>query len=115
MSWLWNIMLSFSDDEYWLEGVEEVLEAAPPLENINQWLNLEGGALTDLTLGSGGAGLNANLFGGGFKHFDIESFIGIVASQEWQCRDDVQLFIKDEEAQTWTLVNLSQTLKLFDE
>jgi hypothetical protein len=66
------------------------------LEGINRWLESNPvrnyGPLVDVTADSGG-GMNANLFGGGFMHFDIEAFIDVVAEQEWQNRDNVQLFL----------------------
>ncbi len=106
MSWIWNVMLSFSDEEYWPEEQEDAVEVPPALEKINEWLQLNGGQLTDLTLGSGGAGMNANIFGGGFKHLDIQMFIGVVQMQEWRDRSSVQLFIKDEEQGRWTLIEV---------
>lgn len=41
-----------------------------------------------------GYGMDANLYGGGFKHFDIESFISVVERQNWKDRDNVQLWVK---------------------
>lgn len=35
MSWIWNVILSFSDEEYWEEGAEDALESCPALDNIN--------------------------------------------------------------------------------
>ena len=106
MSWVWNVMLSFSDEEYWLEGREDAVEVPPALAEINRWLQLNGGGLTDLTVDSGGVGINANLFGGGFKNLDIQMLIRAVAEQEWRDRESVQLFIKDEDQSKWTIVDL---------
>ena len=45
-----------------------------------------------------GDGMDAKLFGGGFKHFDIEKFIEVVEAQAWKKRANVQLWIKGAEA-----------------
>ena len=109
MSWIWNVMLSFSNDEYWDEN-DEVIDEAPPLEKINAWMEADTernyGPLEDMTPCGGGAEMNANVFGGGFKHFDIEMFIKVVASQQWQDRSSVQIFLQGEEAQSWTILTL---------
>lgn len=109
MSWVWSVMLSFSNEEYWMDEAEETLEVAPALEKINEWLesdkvrNYE--PLTPLALDTGGVGSNANVFGGAFKHFDIEAFIDVVSSQEWRDRDNVQLFVQGEESGKWTILD----------
>ena len=41
-----------------------------------------------------GYGMDANLFGGGYKHLDIEAFIEVVQTQEWKERAKVQLWVK---------------------
>jgi hypothetical protein len=111
MSWVWNVMLSFSNEEHWADGEKEAAEVPAPIENINKWLEADKarnyGALADLTLASGGAGMEANVYGGGFKHCDIEAFVDVVASQDWQDRDSVQLFIQGEEADKWTIIDLT--------
>lgn len=45
-----------------------------------------------------GYGMDANLYGGGFKHFDIEGFIEVVRAQDWKARSKVQLWVKGAEA-----------------
>ena len=58
-------MLSFGDDEYWEDGEDEALEVPHALQQINQWLESdkvhEYGPLTNLTIGSGGAGMTASV------------------------------------------------------
>lgn len=44
-----------------------------------------------------GYGMDANLFGGGFKHFDIEGFIEVIEGQNWRDRANVQLWVKGGE------------------
>lgn len=44
-----------------------------------------------------GIGMDANLYGGGFKHFDIDGFRAVVKRQNWKDRAKVQLWIKGGE------------------
>ncbi len=41
--------------------------------------------------------MDANLYGGGFKHFDIEGFIKVVKAQHWKEASKVQLWVKGAE------------------
>lgn len=108
MNWIWNVMLSFSFDEFWEDGEDEPREACEPLERINRWM--AHGELVDLTgptYAEGvGYGMHANLYGGGFKHFDIEEFIETVEAQDWKDRENVQLWVKGEEEESFTLIKL---------
>ena len=104
MGFVWNVMLSFSDDEFWEEDEDEPRETCEPLEQINDWISH--GQLESLTANR----LDVNLYGGGFKHFDIEAFIEVVQSQSWKRPDRVQLWIKGGEEgmneEPFTLVEL---------
>jgi hypothetical protein len=108
MAFVWNVMLSFSDDEWWEDGEDEPRETCEPLERINAWI--EHGWLVNLispTYGDGvGYGMHANLYGGGYKHFDIEGFIEVVQAQEWKDRANLQLWIKGEEEESWTPIKI---------
>ncbi|MCW3054410.1 MAG: hypothetical protein JWN14_3580, partial [Chthonomonadales bacterium] len=114
MSWIWNVMLSFGDAEFWEEDAEEALESCPALDSINSWLNADKvhnyGPLTDLTSCTfgNGTGMSANVWGGGFQHFDMEAFIGVVARQHWRDRASVQLFIQGEEESKFTVIELAE-------
>lgn len=44
-----------------------------------------------------GNGIGAYLFGGGYKHFDIEGFIKVVEAQDWKDLAKVQLWVKGAE------------------
>lgn len=107
------MILSFSDEEYWEEGAEDALESCPALDNINIWLEADKvrnyGPLTDLTACAtgNGTGMNANVWGGGFKHFDIEQFIDLVERQPWRDPDSVQLFIQGENASKFTAIEFT--------
>jgi len=110
MSWVWNVMLSFSDEERCGDSDDEPTDSCEPLDRINSWI--EDGKLVDLTkptyAKNAGYGLDANLYGGGFNHFDIEDFINVVESQPWKERQHLQLWIKGEEPESFTLVKLSR-------
>jgi hypothetical protein len=89
-------MLSFSSDEFWEDEEEPPRDDCEPLDRINAWIS--DGRLVSLvepTYEDGaGNGLDANLYGGGFKHFDIEGFIQVVMEQKWKSPSKVQLWIK---------------------
>lgn len=99
MGWVWNVILSFDNEELWEEGEEEACDTCKLLEEINAQINH--GRLVSLvgpTYEDGmGNGMDANLYGGGFKNFDIEKFIELVESQKWKKRSKVQLWIKGAE------------------
>ena len=103
-------MVSFGSEEYWTEGEDEPLESCQALDNINVWLTADEvksyGPLTSLTACATGnkVGMSANLYGGGFNHMDIEEFGEIVKKQEWHDPASVQLFIKGEEDEKFTLL-----------
>jgi hypothetical protein len=112
MGFIWNIMLSFDDDELWEDGEEEPRETCEPLGRINAWLphgrlvSLIGPTYRD----EAGYGIDANLYGGGFKNFDIDKFIEVVNAQDWKARSNVQLWIKGAEegmgTEPFTLIKL---------
>jgi hypothetical protein len=99
MGFVWNIILSFDNEEFWEEGEDEPREICEPLERINA--SLPYGNLVSLvgpTYGDdAGHGMDANLYGGGFKHFDIDRFIATVESQSWKSRENVQLWVRGAE------------------
>lgn len=109
MSWIWNVMLSFSNEERWGNDDDaEPSDSCEPLDRINSWI--EGGKLVDLTkptyAKNAGYGMDANLYGGGFNHFDIENFITLVEAQPWKDWRNLQLWVKGEEQDSFTLVKL---------
>ena len=113
MGFVWNVMLSFDNDELWEDERDEPRESCEPLERINAWI--PHGRLVSLigpTYGDGvGYGIDANLYGGGFKHFDIDGFIEVVRARNWKARAKVQLWIKGAEegmgTEPFTLVKLA--------
>lgn len=99
MGFIWNVMLSFGNDEWWENDADQPRETCEPLERINEWI--PDGKLVDLvgpTYAEGASsGLDANLYGGGFKHVDIDAFIKVVEAQAWKDPARVQLWIKGGE------------------
>lgn len=99
MSFVWNVMLSFSNEEFWRDDEENARERCDALDHVNKLLPA-GCKLVDLTKPTFkegvGYGMEANVYGGGFKHFDVAGFIAIVAAQKWQNPDNVQVFLKAE-------------------
>jgi hypothetical protein len=114
MSWIWNVMISFSDEEFWEEGADEARETCPALEKINDWLP-NGQKLFNMSGATGIAtdGMDANVYGGGFKNFDIEAFVAAVEAQDWKDRANVQLFLKGDgtAAQQFTILTLASKSK----
>jgi hypothetical protein len=99
MGYVWNVMLSFDNEEFWEDGEDEPRGTCEPLERINAWIphgqlvNLTGPTCRD----DAGYGMDANLYGGGFKNFDIDGFIAVVRAQNWKERSKVQLWVKGAE------------------
>lgn len=105
-------MLSFGDEEYWRDDEGDGQHNCEALDNINAWLESHTvekfGPLTDLTPCATGnqVGMNATLYGGGFKHFNIEKFIEVIKSQDWRDPESVQLFTKADDDQMFVLSRL---------
>jgi len=99
MGFVWNVMISFDNEELWVDGADEAREMCEPMERINAWLSP--GRLVSLigpTYEDGaGNGMDANLYGGGFKHLDIDGFIEVIKAQDWKARSKVLLWVKGAE------------------
>lgn len=114
MGFVWNVMLSFDNEELWGDDADEPRESCLPLEQINA--SLSGGPLVSLVGPTydddAGFGMDANLYGGGFKHFDIDAFIEVVKAQDWKARSKVQLWVKGAEeglgGEPFTLIKLGR-------
>ena len=108
MSWVWTVMLSLNDEEFWEEGADGPSDTCQPLKRVNA--SIAHGRLVSLvgpTYARGaGYGMQARLYGGGFKHFDIDRFITVVQSQKWKESADVQLWVKADDAESFTQIKL---------
>jgi len=113
MSYVWNIILSFSDEEFWHDGEDEARDSCAALDALNK--SIPNGKLVDLTkptfAAKAGYGMSAHLYGGGFNHFDIESFIASVEAQQWKDPANVQLFLKSESDEQFSLYPIRQPKK----
>ncbi len=76
-------LLGCSSEEFAVGRDGATNETCGPLNRINRWI--PHGKLVSLvgpTYEKGaGYGMNAYVFGGGFKHFDIEGFVRVVDGQ----------------------------------
>jgi hypothetical protein len=108
MGWVWNILLACSSEEFAVGRDGATKETCEPLERINRWI--PHGKLVSLvgpTYAKGvGSGMNAYLFGGGFKHFDIEDFVRVVEVQAWKDRANLQLWVRGDADGPFTAVRL---------
>jgi hypothetical protein len=112
MGWVWNVLLACSRTEFAVDGEGAALEMCEPLDRINEWI--PHGRLVSLiepTYAKGaGNGMDAYLFGGGYKRFDIKEFIKVVEAQDWRNRGSVQLWVNGGEEgmvdETFTLIRL---------
>jgi hypothetical protein len=93
MGFVWSLLLSFANEEWWEDGKDEPRHTCEPPEQINEWI--ADGKLVSLiepTYAEGaGYGIDANLLVGGYKRFDINGFIEVVKAQRWKDRASVQL------------------------
>lgn len=97
MGYVWNVILIFSDEEFWHEGEEEARSTSAALVALNK-AQPSGYKLVDLTKATfkSGEGMSAHIYGGGFKHFDVDGFLANIRAQEWKDPLNVQLFLKSD-------------------
>ncbi|HEY9851572.1 MAG TPA: hypothetical protein V6D28_19030 [Leptolyngbyaceae cyanobacterium] len=107
MSWVTDILLLFSLGEVYDDDGEEI-EEVTPLININAWLQEHGWrTLDDLCqCVNTGKSMQSRVYGGAFNFLKIDDFIKIVKTQEWREPHNVQLLIKDEEDEKFTLYEI---------
>jgi hypothetical protein len=109
MSWVTDVLLIFSLQEIFSE--EELEEQdLPTLQNINKWLQENNQTTLDNlaihTINSAKS-MQSCIYGGAFNYLKVDEFIKIVKSQEWLYRPGVQLLIKDEQDEAFTMYKLS--------
>lgn len=109
MSWVTNVLLLFSLDEFFDDEDEEI-EKPISLTNVNTWLEENGwGTLDNLDrhVECGGKAMQACVYGGAFNFFKTDEFIKVVKAQAWRKSKSVQLLIKDENDEHFKLYSLS--------
>lgn len=107
MSWVTDVLLLFSLGEVYDNDGEEIKEFTP-LSNINAWLQ-ENGWRTLNNLNqyvNTGKPMTSPVYGGAFNFLKIDEFIKIVKAQAWREPHNVQLLIKDEEDEKFTMYEI---------
>jgi hypothetical protein len=107
MSWVTDVLLLFSLSELY-DNEEEEIEEVSPLIHINSWLQ-ENGLRTLDNLDryvNTGKPMQSRVYGGAFNFLKIDQFIKVVKDQAWREPHNVQLLIKDEEDEKFTLYEM---------
>jgi len=109
MSWVTDVILCLSVEERFQDH-SDFSESCESLDKINAWLGEhEQGKLDELSehVVSGGKAMQAFVYGGAFNFLDVEDFIKVVLSQEWKMPQAVQLLVKKEEDEAFTMHTIS--------
>jgi hypothetical protein len=116
MSWVADVLLVFSLGEVWADYMEPVeadedgepVEEPLPLRNINAWLRgnywQSLNKLDDCV--NTGKPMQTCVDGGAYNFLKIGEFIEVVKAQPWQKPQNVQLLIKDEPDERFTMYTL---------
>lgn len=116
MSWVINVVLLYGLREEYItdkedEDVTEYIGVSPCLTRINGWLREHGWVelidLTSAVVGMERHGFEANIWGAALNFLDITAFLRCVKSQEWREPENVQLLLKDQLEEKFTLLHLS--------
>lgn len=107
-----NLMSSVTDVILTLSLMEERDEddALPAVDRLNEYLlSRKIGKLERVDGSAGGRKVfQAVVLLGAFNHLNLEDLIRAIAVQEWVERDDVQLFVKGEHDDTFTIREILQ-------
>ena len=108
MSNVTNIILTFGICEDEVDEDKYIL-----METVNNWLAEQGhppfGEDADICSG-GSKHLECPLYIAAFKNFPTETFLGLVFGLPWDEPENVQVFIKDEEDERFTLISKNNPL-----
>jgi hypothetical protein len=115
MSWVCNVLVLYSLGEEWIDTDDDDVEyigTSPCLLEINRWLG-ERGWVELLDLGEVGHGIQRHAFevriwGAAFNFLDIDAFLLCVKEQAWREPENVQVMIKDQEDERFTLYSFSE-------
>lgn len=107
MSWVTDVLLLFSLGEVYDDEGQEIGEVIP-LSNINAWLEEHGWRNLDNLDGyvNTGKPMQSRVYGGAFNFLTIDEFIKVVKAQAWREPHNVQLLIKNEEDEKFTLYDI---------
>jgi len=107
MSWVTDVVLFCSTNENYddlvnLDGYRELPKA---IAEINAWLeeHKHNPLLAFSELDGSEKAMQANVYGGAFNFLKIDPFIEAVMNAKWNTPESVQLMIKDEEENWFTL------------
>lgn len=114
MSYVTNVMLSLSNSEDCTcypgppNGLLKNLKSEFKILNeINKWLDEHNHAPFGEEIDAGGEkGFEASVFAAAFNYFNTEEFIEYLKSLPWEDRQSVQVFVKKQEENKFTLYEL---------
>ncbi|MBD2038883.1 hypothetical protein H6F76_28440 [Leptolyngbya sp. FACHB-321] len=117
MSWVTDVLLIFSLGEVWADYMEpieadengESVEEPLPLRTINAWLiknNQQSLNRWDEYVNTGKP-MQSRIYGGAYNFLKISEFVEVVKAQPWQEPQNMQLLIKDDPEDRFTLYTLS--------
>lgn len=108
MGWVIDVLLICSLDEVYDDECEAFKEAIP-LNAINAWLaehRFSSLVQLDQYVNTGKA-MTACVYGGAYNFLRISEFIEVVTTQPWREPRSVQLLLKDEPDERFTMYALS--------
>jgi len=104
MSWVTNILLSYNivekqigdhkSEHLNVKLINEEYEAFGTFKEIGQYAG-------------GKKHIETPLYAAAFNYFPIKEFMYFVFSLNWECPDDVQIFIEDQEEDRFKLIDKS--------
>jgi hypothetical protein len=106
MSYITDVLLLFPS-----YGVDD--DNGVALDNINSWIKENStGILKNLNMHAGGSkSMQACVYGGAFNYLKVDKFIQVVKNQSWENREHVQLLLKNEEEDHFTMHTLLNRLE----
>ncbi|HZR17360.1 MAG TPA: hypothetical protein VFE51_08535 [Verrucomicrobiae bacterium] len=109
MSWVTDVILCINLEEKFRDDAD-YSESCEPVDSTNRWLtDHEHGKLDQISeaVVSSGKAMQCFVYGGAFNFLDADEFIKLVLSQEWKMPEAVQLLIKNEEEDAFTMYGSS--------
>ncbi|MBP0027557.1 hypothetical protein [Roseofilum sp. Guam] len=105
MSWITDVLLIFSLEEYLNEDDEydEEIEEVLPLLNVNRWLQENNFLLLDRLDNHVTLGMQACVYGGSFNYFNSKGFIETIQKQQWREPKAVILLIQEENDDSFSI------------
>lgn len=108
MSWVTNIILSYSLGEYTEKRIAEVNQFFGSVPDRHEGGNYEEEPLASVESVWEGKGkaLECNVFIGAYNYFPLEDFLVHLRSVTWEEPEAVQLFVKDQEDSKFQAVDV---------